>query len=950
MTTAARAGAPPVVEFDGRTGEREIVSSELAWSHENSRSRSLATMDGIERDLFVQGDAERKRQIIVRYLDASAGETGSVGLEEYIRSGAPGMKVSAKIPGTGPTFSSMFYRIRLKNTGAEPEMILRLLGYFNDVRVVVDRAGTWTRMQAGRIYPIRALPIDDAFRGVAIPLEIPPGETTEVWIKSTNFGSPQSIKASVMTPRAYEKSTQLSYALHAIYFGTMVSLLIYHIGIFLISMERMYLFYSFFLGGSILLSINMRGLGSLVFTDTYYSLHNVWTFTSAVGVNILSYLLFARDFLQLPSRWPWWNRILLGTLVFNLAILLISSIFLPFDLCLRICMVVGGTGLLIPFFASVQGIFRGQKEGLFFALSFSMIIFALIPTILANQGILEGSYITRNGLYIGSFAEALLLSIAMGDKIRTLNLSLNTANSRLREYIGQVEELVEMKTRNIRSILKNIRAGVFTVNQDFKVDDEYSACLPDLLGTRRIAGREDPVQLIFNDSGLTMEEKARVETAMLNALGGPEINWLLNEHIFPREFIVDREDGQKIYEAAFDPIYNGETVDRVLVTIRDVSKLRSLEAESRRKTAELELLRQVAEVEPGRFEELLEEADRWVEENRRLISAPAADRAAAISEMFINMHTLKGNARLVGLEHVSRLVHEVESFYDSVREDLTSWNEARMLADLDKVATMLGQCQDIFYLKLGRSPGTGLRLDGEKIAALAGGMDGDAWQQILQHKRFGSVARDIHDYCFADCLDFCLQLLESLGPLARSLEKPVPAVRVEGEHIGVSMEGRKILRDVLTHLMRNAVDHGIESAGARQDAGKPARGELHLYTSLEGPWLKIRFGDDGRGLHLPAIRQVAVQRDLMADSDQVADQAVMEMIFKPGFSTRQVATDLSGRGVGMDAVRQHLSAAGGSITIRPRGDAGDGYQPFEFELKLPLKFCSPVQGLSRRVA
>ena len=132
------------------------------------------------------------------------------------------------------------------------------------------------------------------------------------------------------------------------------------------------------------------------------------------------------------------------------------------------------------------------------------------------------------------------------------------------------------------------------------------------------------------------------------------------------------------------------------------------------------------------------------------------------------------------------------------------------------------------------------------------------------------------------------------------------------------------IRDPLTHLVRNAVDHGIETPGARVARGKPSAGRLFLRAYHESGQVTVEIRDDGGGIPVTAVRQKAVARGLVT-ADQAAalsDERVLQFIFEPGFSTAAKVTDVSGRGVGMDVVRTNIEAIGGSVDIASQPGAG----------------------------
>jgi two-component system, chemotaxis family, sensor kinase CheA len=175
--------------------------------------------------------------------------------------------------------------------------------------------------------------------------------------------------------------------------------------------------------------------------------------------------------------------------------------------------------------------------------------------------------------------------------------------------------------------------------------------------------------------------------------------------------------------------------------------------------------------------------------------------------------------------------------------------------------------------------------------------------------------------------------------LAADLSKRV-ALRVEGEELQVDRTVLEALRDPLLHMVRNAVDHGIESPDLRVVFGKPAVGSLKLEGRREGDRLVLRVSDDGAGIDPKVLKDVAVKRGFYSENDalSVDDKAALELIFLPGFSSREEVTGVSGRGVGLDVVRTQLQALGGEISVLSTLGAGT-----TLELRVPISLTvSPV--------
>ena len=158
-------------------------------------------------------------------------------------------------------------------------------------------------------------------------------------------------------------------------------------------------------------------------------------------------------------------------------------------------------------------------------------------------------------------------------------------------------------------------------------------------------------------------------------------------------------------------------------------------------------------------------------------------------------------------------------------------------------------------------------------------------------------------------------------------------VEMEGEETELDKTLIEAIKDPLTHLVRNAVDHGIERPEVRQAAGKDPEGRLFLRAFHEGGQVNIEISDDGAGLDQARIRNKAVQKGLISadQAGRLTDHEIVNLVFQPGFSTAEKVTNVSGRGVGMDVVKTHIEKIGGTVDLQSK--AGQGVT---VRMKIPL--------------
>jgi two-component system chemotaxis sensor kinase CheA len=189
-------------------------------------------------------------------------------------------------------------------------------------------------------------------------------------------------------------------------------------------------------------------------------------------------------------------------------------------------------------------------------------------------------------------------------------------------------------------------------------------------------------------------------------------------------------------------------------------------------------------------------------------------------------------------------------------------------------------------------------------------------------RRFPRVVRDVAKQCGKDV-----------------------ALDLSGQHTDLDKSILDALGEPLMHLVRNAVDHGIEPADERLTAGKPARGTVYLNAFHQGTQVVIEVRDDGRGMDPEHVRQQAVKQGIikLEEAARLTVQEALNLIFESGFSTASEITEVSGRGVGMDVVRSVLDKLKGTVQISTQKGRGT-----TFQLRAPLTLAS-IQALLFRV-
>ncbi|HXE61714.1 MAG TPA: chemotaxis protein CheA [Gemmatimonadaceae bacterium] len=214
----------------------------------------------------------------------------------------------------------------------------------------------------------------------------------------------------------------------------------------------------------------------------------------------------------------------------------------------------------------------------------------------------------------------------------------------------------------------------------------------------------------------------------------------------------------------------------------------------------------------------------------------------------------------------------------------------------------------------------------------ASGHDRPEFARKVTHA--GKLVRDLHDMSMGMRMvplrGTCNKLVRLARDLAQRAGKQVDC-QVDGEMTELDRNMVELVADPLMHMVRNAIDHGLETPDERTAAGKPAAGRLTLSATQVGGQVVIELTDDGRGLQRDRILQRAAARGIVRPGEQLSDTDILDLIFAPGLSTADQITDVSGRGVGMDVVRRNIQALHGRVEVQSVAGAGT-----TISLRVPL--------------
>lgn len=538
---------------------------------------------------------------------------------------------------------------------------------------------------------------------------------------------------------------------------------------------------------------------------------------------------------------------------------------------------------------------------------------------------------------------SLRMPVERADEIGRSVIAFNAMLAKIEASAAEVRS----KNANIRAMLQALPEGILTLEAGGLIHPEYSAHLTKILGDQAFAGMH-VMQAVFAHSHLNADERAALEAALDACIGEDRMNFDFNAHLLPTEIRWQPDAGSatKILELCWEPMVDEQdTIQRLLLTLRDITDMRALAQAAAQQARELTMISEILALPAAKFSGFLAQTIPDLERMHSLLAQAQAESTPSqslVTHLFRLMHTVKGNARTLGLKTLANVAHQAEDSYERWRQGEEPIDVARAQHELAEVHALIDAYDHLHGEKLGRNQ-----------TVQSGALSADDLQQISDLTRAARVhAAPAAQAALDEALDImaraeCLTVSEVLHPIqagladvAAHLGKPVPDVHLTGDDILLRKPAEKALTGALNHLLRNAIDHGLESADERLHAHKPAQGRITVHTALNEHTLSLTLADDGRGLNLDRIREKALAQGLLSEADAADPTTVAQCIFAPGFSTAAQVSDISGRGVGMDAVKSDIEALRGTIALQLSPTVSpNGFAPFVTVIALPSQLA-----------
>ena len=420
----------------------------------------------------------------------------------------------------------------------------------------------------------------------------------------------------------------------------------------------------------------------------------------------------------------------------------------------------------------------------------------------------------------------------------------------------------------------------------------------------------------------------------------PVENFEWNSHLLVNEVAIHTRNysGKRHLNVDWVPIIEDGVVVYFTVIIKDTSEVRKLNKRADAQRRELKMLGEIISATPAKFLDFVRSAKMYLKNTNELIKSQSTV-SELINLVFINMHTLKGNARTYGLSYITEATHQAEQYYEEVRRS------DEMAIDINRLRFGQQTIDDVLneYYQIYKN----------RLATMANERSNEEFFEHLKRSVNGALSSN--EYSASDYilhLSKVIRFTESvsiealLRPIQKSWEsiageigKNVPTWSVDCAALYLSSEVVPIVSDVLTHIVRNSLDHGIEPAEWRASNKKDPSGRISVVARAVDDTCRIEIFDDGGGLDLSKLEKEAVSQGGI-DPAELSDEAIGDVIFGDGVSTRKDdVTDLSGRGVGMSAVKSLIEQLNGNVFLEFTSPRSDGMRAFKVVIELPAVTC-----------
>lgn len=490
-----------------------------------------------------------------------------------------------------------------------------------------------------------------------------------------------------------------------------------------------------------------------------------------------------------------------------------------------------------------------------------------------------------------------------------------------------IQSAILSESKKVKILIDSMQQGLFSVISDGTIVEPISNYTKKILGADVVG--KNFIEVIYQQLATKTEKVDAIKSAMFTVFGEDELQWDLMSENFPSKigYVTPSKDGsisdEKILRIKPSAVWDkDENLEKILFVVDDITNLEALENQVKQHKTQSILLSDILHTNK-------EDLGIFLTEGRNTVAtwtSSIQDFSEAIKASIMrSMHTLKGVARLYKLSHLSEQIHHAETKLAAVQASATFDAQLEMqiaVEEIQKISSVIQDYNTLFkkiYLVHGSNNSSGtmneeafIKLESaiEEISLLIPPQQLNQIKWATRRLQFKSLSSSVRRYENM-IQDICAQLNKKASFI------------IDGEAFATD-ERLKTLNECFIHLIRNSIDHGLEDPVHRLNIGKPEEGTIRIEFSETSSTTTIKISDDGRGIDPAAMAQIAVRKGIITETEanSYTEEQKLDLIFRTGFTSKVQATDVSGRGIGMDVVKTNIQLLGGQIQITT--DVGKG--------------------------
>tara|TARA_B100000029_G_scaffold83258_1_gene74266 strand:- start:1911 stop:4598 length:2688 start_codon:yes stop_codon:yes gene_type:complete len=825
-----------------------------------------------------------------------------------------------KNPNFGYSKSSFWARFKVINNSSREKRWILFLNYYqqDNVEFYSKKNGQWKMIQTGDMFSFSKRQL----KARNFSFKINPQMGTTYFVKIN--GSVNRLGLLIYSAEQFANKDSKKNLYYGLFFGVVIAMVGYNFFIFVTTKSSSYLFYTLYVLSFGLVLANFNGYNQkYLFPDYPWVSNNGQAFF--VGAMFFFLTLFTVTFLRLKESNPKIYWFFIGWSMVGVLIM-ICSFFAPYNFNVRLFIM---NGLIeCPFLLAV-GIYRWKnnyRPSKYFVAAFLCVLVGIFMIGLVTRGQLPDSDLFHNSALIGNAIELILLSMGLADRF---NLIQEEANALQKNYATKLEEQVREKTQELNleketlndvlnqtseqkksrdQLLGSLTQGYLTFDKQGVIGEGATNITEDLLETvlkNSIMEELKIWDVLFKEENKKDNFKRWVDKIYENKISFRDL-----KELAPKTFEGTKG---KFIRLDFRPIYQQEsnTIEKVIMIASDKTQELKLKQKIEEDKQHAYFIRTCLE-NPVDFVDILEDTFSIIETGPELSKGDN-------SELFRVFHTLKARYGQFGLKKITTAIDKIETSIseknnNSLKSEIAHFKK---LADtFVKENRLIIEAANKFLVDEGSAVQVSEVIEKAKEFQIDG--------QYLDFLRENYLLSDIKNK-FERYRPLVDQLADKQGKAIN--------VHIKGDEVRVDTNQYSNFINTSIHLFRNMVDHGIEPEDERIEKTKDQRGSISVEFKKNGNSFTIVIQDDGAGIDPEKIKNITVQKGLkkLSELTDITQQGLINMIFLPGFSTKEEVTEYSGRGIGMDAVREEVENLGGKIEVSSTIDEGT-----QFTIELPI--------------